>query len=72
MAVRGAVSPCVFMCMQVAWGLSAVCGLGHLAHALGSNAPAWMHGLHSTPLHAALSAVALMGVCGAGLPSLCK
>ena len=46
---------------QVAWGLSAVCGLGHLAHAMGSNAPAWLHSLHSTPLHAALSAIALIG-----------
>lgn len=43
-----------------AWGLAAVCSLGHLAHAW-SAAPAWMHALHSVPLNAALSATALLG-----------
>lgn len=51
----------VTMNLALAWGLSAVCGLGHLAHAWGANAPAWLHALHSTPLHAALSVAALIG-----------
>ncbi|GLC72475.1 hypothetical protein PLESTF_001251600 [Pleodorina starrii] len=46
--------------LLVAWGLAAVCSLGHLAHAW-PGAPAWMHGLHSVPLNAALSAAALLG-----------
>ncbi|KXZ56167.1 hypothetical protein GPECTOR_1g143 [Gonium pectorale] len=46
--------------LVVAWGLAAVCGLGHLAHALPS-APQWMMALHSVPLNAALSAAALLG-----------
>eukprot|EP00198_Chlamydomonas_reinhardtii_P013234 XP_001702571.1 heavy metal transporting ATPase [Chlamydomonas reinhardtii] len=46
--------------LVVAWGLAAVCGLGHLAHAW-AGAPAWMHLLHSVPLNAALSAAALLG-----------
>ncbi|KAG2497846.1 hypothetical protein HYH03_004113 [Edaphochlamys debaryana] len=46
--------------LVVAWGLAAVCGLGHLAHAW-AGAPAWMHALHSVPLNAALSAAALLG-----------
>ncbi|KAG2440429.1 hypothetical protein HYH02_010314 [Chlamydomonas schloesseri] len=46
--------------LAVAWGLAAVCGLGHLAHAW-AGAPAWMHALHSVPLNAALSAAALLG-----------
>ncbi|MEW5309920.1 MAG: hypothetical protein WDW38_001761 [Sanguina aurantia] len=44
----------------VAWGLSALCGLGHLAHAWPA-APPWMHFLSSTPLNAAISAAALLG-----------
>ncbi|GFR41528.1 hypothetical protein Agub_g2224 [Astrephomene gubernaculifera] len=46
-----------------AWGLAAVCGLGHLAHALPSSPfPPWLHCvLHSVPLNAALSAAAMLG-----------
>ncbi|GIL67851.1 hypothetical protein Vafri_21137 [Volvox africanus] len=46
--------------LMVAWGLAAVCSLGHLVHAVPS-APGWMHVLHSVPLNAALSAAALLG-----------
>ncbi|EFJ44901.1 hypothetical protein VOLCADRAFT_64450 [Volvox carteri f. nagariensis] len=46
--------------LLTAWGLAAVCGLSHLAHALPS-APAWMHTFHSVPLNAALSVAALLG-----------
>lgn len=43
-----------------AWGLSALSGLAHLAHAW-TSAPPWLHALHSPPLQAALSVVALLG-----------
>lgn len=44
-----------------AWGLSALSCLAHLAHAW-TAAPAWLHVLHSPPLQAALSIVALLGM----------
>jgi Cu+-exporting ATPase len=47
--------------LAMAWGLAAVCGLGHLAHSLGSAAPAWMHALGGVQLNAALSVAALLG-----------
>lgn len=46
--------------LVVAWGLAAMCGLGHLAH-VWQGAPAWMHALHSVPVTAAVSAAALLG-----------
>ncbi|GAX75471.1 hypothetical protein CEUSTIGMA_g2914.t1 [Chlamydomonas eustigma] len=46
--------------LVLAWGLSALSGLAHLAHAW-SGAPAWLHMLHSPPLQAALSVAALLG-----------
>eukprot|EP00775_Hariotina_reticulata_P004232 gene4232-4481_t len=46
--------------LVVAWGLSLVCGLGHLAH-VWPGAPAWMHLLHHPVLAAGLSAAALLG-----------
>ena len=46
--------------LAVAWGLSLLCGLGHLAHLL-PNAPGWMHALHHPALAATLSAAALLG-----------
>jgi hypothetical protein len=53
--------------LVVAWGLSLVCGLGHLAHVLPS-APAWMHALHHPLLSAGLSAAALLGECWGTIP----
>ncbi|KAJ9508304.1 hypothetical protein QJQ45_011811 [Haematococcus lacustris] len=47
--------------LALAWGLSAVCGIGHLAQAWGAAAPAWLLALNSVPVHAALSAAALLG-----------
>jgi hypothetical protein len=44
-----------------ALGLSALSGLAHLAHAW-TAAPAWLHVLHSPPLQAALSVIALLGM----------
>jgi len=46
--------------LAFAWGLSLVCGLGHLGH-VWQGAPAWMHALHHPALSAALSAAALLG-----------
>lgn len=48
--------------LAVAWGLSLLCGLGHLAHLL-PHAPGWMHALHHPALAATLSAAALIGEC---------
>jgi hypothetical protein len=46
--------------LVMAWGLSALCFIGHLAHVLPA-APAWLHALHAPPVSAALSAAALLG-----------
>jgi Cu2+-exporting ATPase len=46
--------------LAVAWGLSLLCGLGHLGH-VWAGAPAWMHALHHPVLGATLSAAALLG-----------
>jgi hypothetical protein len=43
-----------------AWGLSLLCGLGHLGHVWPA-APAWLHALHHPLLAGALSAAALLG-----------
>jgi hypothetical protein len=51
--------------LAVAWGLSLLCGLGHLAHLLPA-APAWLHALHHPAVAATISAAALIG---AGLNS---
>ncbi|DBA94760.1 TPA: hypothetical protein ACH3X1_002307 [Trebouxia sp. C0004] len=44
----------------VAWVLASACLTGHLAH-LWKGAPAWLHLLGRPPVHAAMSALALMG-----------
>jgi hypothetical protein len=54
--------------LMVAWGLSAVCGLGHLVQAWGAGAPGWLRALNAVPVHAALSAAALLGE--AHMPSI--
>lgn len=46
----------------VAWGLSLMCGLGHLGHVWPA-APAWLHALHHPVLAATMSAAALLGEC---------
>jgi hypothetical protein len=45
-----------------AWGLSLLCGLGHLGHVWPA-APACLHALHHPLLAGALSAAALLGEC---------
>lgn len=47
--------------LGVAWLLASACLLHHLTHWLGSAAPHWLHVLSSTPVHAAMSALALLG-----------
>lgn len=44
----------------VAWGLSILCGLGHLGHVWPA-APGWVHALHHPVLAATMSAAALLG-----------
>jgi Cu2+-exporting ATPase len=44
----------------VAWGLSLLCGLGHIGHVWPA-APAWVHALHHPVLAATMSAAALLG-----------
>lgn len=51
----------ITMNLIIAWGLSAVCGLTHALHALGASAPAWLKALNTMPVHAGLSAAALLG-----------
>ena len=46
--------------LVVAWGLSAICFVGHLAHLL-PRVPSWLHALHSVPVTATVSALALLG-----------
>jgi hypothetical protein len=46
--------------LAVAWGLSLMCGIGHLGH-VWAGAPAWVHALHHPALSAAISAAALLG-----------
>ena len=45
----------------MAWLLASACLLHHAVHWLGGAAPRWLHALASTPVHAALSALALLG-----------
>jgi hypothetical protein len=45
----------------VAWLLASACLLHHLTHWLGAAAPSWLHLLASTPVHASLAALALLG-----------
>lgn len=47
--------------LGVAWLLASACLLHHLTHWLGGSAPRWLHALSSTPVHAALAALALLG-----------
>eukprot|EP00850_Spirogloea_muscicola_P005502 SM000025S08397 [mRNA] locus=s25:534932:540937:- [translate_table: standard] len=47
--------------LAVAWGLAAACLAGHAAHYFPRLFPSWLHFLHTTPFHAALSVVALVG-----------
>lgn len=47
--------------LAVAWLLASACLLHHLTHWLGAAAPHWLHALASTPVHAAMSALALLG-----------
>jgi Cu+-exporting ATPase len=47
--------------LAVAWTLAAVCLVGHSHHFLGHFGPSWLHMLHSTGFHAALSVAALAG-----------
>ena len=44
----------------MAWVLASACLTGHLAH-LWKGAPAWLHLLGRPPVHAAMSALALIG-----------
>lgn len=46
--------------LAAAWGLSLLCGLGHLSH-MWAGAPAWMGALAHPGLNAALSTVAMLG-----------
>lgn len=46
--------------LVVAWGLSLLCGLGHLGHVWPA-APGWVHALHHPVLAATMSAAALLG-----------
>jgi hypothetical protein len=46
--------------LVVAWGLSLLCGIGHLGHVWPA-APGWVHALHHPVLAATLSAAALLG-----------
>lgn len=46
--------------LVVAWGLSLLCGIGHLGH-VWPGAPAWVHALHHPVLAATMSAAALLG-----------
>jgi cation transport ATPase len=46
--------------LAAAWGLSLLCGLGHVGH-MWAGAPAWMHALHHPLLAGALSVAALLG-----------
>eukprot|EP00798_Chlamydomonas_sp_ICE-L_P017695 gene17695-24051_t len=46
--------------LAFAWGLSLLSGFAHLGHAW-VGAPKWLHALHSPPLQAALSVLALVG-----------
>lgn len=55
--------------LVVAWVLASACLTGHLAH-LWKGAPAWLHLLGRPPVHAAMSALALMGQHPLLLPSL--
>jgi hypothetical protein len=54
----------------MAWGLSLLCGLGHLGHVWPA-APGWVHALHHPVLAATMSAAALLGElrCGIEHPS---
>ncbi|KAL4434160.1 hypothetical protein ABPG75_000601 [Micractinium tetrahymenae] len=47
--------------LGVAWLLASACLLHHVTHWLGAAAPHWLHVLASTPVHAAMSALALLG-----------
>ena len=47
--------------LAVAWLLASACLLHHATHWLGPAAPHWLHVLASTPVHAAMSALALLG-----------
>uniref|UniRef100_A0A7I4BBQ6 P-type ATPase A domain-containing protein n=1 Tax=Physcomitrium patens TaxID=3218 RepID=A0A7I4BBQ6_PHYPA len=47
--------------LAVAWTLAAFCLVGHSHHFIGQLDPSWLHMLHSTGFHAALSLVALIG-----------
>ena len=47
--------------LAVAWLLASACLLHHVTHWLGAAAPHWLHALASTPVHAAMSALALLG-----------
>lgn len=47
--------------LGVAWLLASACLMHHAVHWLGASAPRWLHALASTPVHAALSALALLG-----------
>ena len=53
----------------MAWLLASACLLHHAVHWLGPAAPGWLHALASTPVHAAMSALALLGACCCGLRS---
>jgi hypothetical protein len=53
----------ITMNLIIAWGLSAVCGLSHALHMLGASAPAWLKAINTLPVHAGLSAAALLGTC---------
>lgn len=55
-----------------AWGLSLLCGLGHLGHVWPA-APGWLHALHHPLLAGALSAAALLGEwCGRCRLTACR
>lgn len=62
--------------LAVSWALCAVCVLGHASHFFGANAPSFMHALHSTGFHFALSVFTFIGpgrkLISDGLKSLFK
>ncbi|GLJ53975.1 hypothetical protein SUGI_1154270 [Cryptomeria japonica] len=47
--------------LAISWALCATCLLGHASHFFGTMAPSWMHIIHNTGFHMALSLIALAG-----------
>ena len=47
--------------LAIAWVLASACLVHHVLHWIGASVPSWVHWLGSTPVNAALSALALLG-----------